>query len=430
MSPETSISAGTTLLAISPEAVLPPGHGGALRTTSLLLGMARQFSITVVVPQPEIEILQALQDDPSLGLIRWVSAFPSGRKHRSIATKVRGRWNNWLERRRRAEWTGICRDWAFVELSSWYEILRELLDELHPEVVLIEHTRHAATLEWIKQRDPRIFAVVNSQNVESELARQLMPPSVGRQKQLVAVEKIESYERKLSEWCDLLWCCSQSDLERYLELGVRCRNTGVVPNGVDTKSVSFQSSSNVESSNSLLFVGTLCYEPNEQGVLWFYCNVWPDIKLARPQTTWKIIGRFPTPAIEAIANADPAIELHPNVPSTLPYLHNATVGICPLFSGSGTRLKLLEAFSAGLPMVSTTLGAEGLNAVDGVHLKLADDPTSFARAVVSLLQAPEDSRTIAENARALVEEQYDWISIAEKASEQLMLLHPPMYDSA
>lgn len=291
--------------------------------------------------------------------------------------------------------------------------------ETAPDVVLIEHTRHSASLDTVRRLRPEALRVVNSQNVESDLVRQLISTTIPESRRQLILKELEDYERALDQRCDVLWSCSALDLERYRQLGIRRPASGVVPNGVDTQATPFLESKPKSERPQVLFTGTLCYEPNVNGIFWFHREVWPILKALVPQVRWQIIGRAPTPPIRNLADQDQSIDLAADVPSVQPYLEQADVGICPLFSGSGTRLKILEAFSAGLPMVSTRLGAEGIDAVPGEDILIADDPAGFASAIARLLQNPGEAERIRQSARRLAVKLYDWNSIADKAAWQL-----------
>jgi glycosyltransferase involved in cell wall biosynthesis len=134
----------------------------------------------------------------------------------------------------------------------------------------------------------------------------------------------------------------------------------------------------------LLFVGALYYAPNADGICHFVEQVLPLIQQTLPTVTLKVIGADPLPRVSALAQ-NPAVTVHPNVPSVAPFYHEASLCIVPLRAGSGTRIKILEAFSFHRPVVSTRLGAEGLDLVDGEHLLIAEEPEAMAQACISLL---------------------------------------------
>lgn len=154
------------------------------------------------------------------------------------------------------------------------------------------------------------------------------------------------------------------------------------------------------------FVGGLHWPPNAQGVRWFLKTVWPLLRRRAPGTVLTIIGRKGREAIGA--TADSAVEAPGYVDDPAPYLAQTAVFIVPLRAAGGMRVKILDAWSWGLPVVSTTLGAEGVCARHGENLLLADDPESFAAAVATLMSDAQLAGRLAAAGRRSVEQNYDW----------------------
>ncbi|MDQ2716580.1 MAG: glycosyltransferase [Chloroflexota bacterium] len=182
----------------------------------------------------------------------------------------------------------------------------------------------------------------------------------------------------------------------------------VVPNGVDIQA--FQGESGVaaqEIAGRLVFTGTMDYYPNVDAVLSFARQCWPLIQAQYPEATWYIVGKNPLPDVRKLGDI-PGITVTGFVADVRPYLASASVAIAPLSVGSGTRLKLLEAFAMRKAVVSTSLGCEGLAVRSGTHLLVEDQPEAFAHAVLAFLRNPEKRRLFGSAGRALVEEQYSW----------------------
>jgi len=180
----------------------------------------------------------------------------------------------------------------------------------------------------------------------------------------------------------------------------------VVPNGVDMNAFS-TSSGEQEVPQQIIFTGTMDYYPNIQGVLFFAQRCWPLIRAQVPTATWLIVGRNPPPEIARLAE-QPGVTVTGTVPHVRPYLAASSVAIAPLQIGSGTRLKILEAFAMQRAIVSTSLGCEGLAVVAGKHLLVADQPEEFAKAVITLLLDAELRAAFGTAGRALVEAEYSW----------------------
>ena len=135
----------------------------------------------------------------------------------------------------------------------------------------------------------------------------------------------------------------------------------------------------------------------------------PLIRAQKPDFKLTLLGKDPSPEMQELADKpNSGVKITGLVDDTRPYLTAASVFVCPLRSGSGTRFKILEAMACGCPVVSTTLGAEGLGAVDGRHLLLADTPRAFANAVLKLLDQPDDASRLSRFGRQWVVERHSW----------------------
>jgi len=180
----------------------------------------------------------------------------------------------------------------------------------------------------------------------------------------------------------------------------------VVPNGVDIEFFHGQCTEQAVECR-IIFTGAIDYYPNTDAVLFFSQQCWPLIRAQVPAVTWQIVGKNPPPQVQRLASL-PGVTVTGPVPDVRPYLASATVAIAPILIGSGTRLKLLEAFAMRKAVVSTSIGCEGLAVEPGKHLLVADQPAAFAQAVVELLGDAEKRGKLAGAARSLVEAEYSW----------------------
>jgi GT2 family glycosyltransferase len=184
--------------------------------------------------------------------------------------------------------------------------------------------------------------------------------------------------------------------------------------GIDTTRYSFRPRG--RQPRTLLFLGSWRHDPNRIAVDWFMRHVMPLILAEEPEVTLTIVGSDP-PAEHLYADYASHMEMLGFVEDVRDPLARYAIFVCPILSGSGVRVKLLEAFAAGIPVVSTQVGAEGLAAVDGEFCALADDPAGFAARVVALLRDPEKAAAMAERARAEVVANWDMAAITGKLVE-------------
>jgi sugar transferase (PEP-CTERM/EpsH1 system associated) len=180
----------------------------------------------------------------------------------------------------------------------------------------------------------------------------------------------------------------------------------VIPTGVDTTYFA-PALDQPGASRRVVFTGSMDWLPNVDGVLYFCREILPLVRHAVPDVVFTIVGRAPTHTVRKLAE-EPGVEVTGRVDDVRPYLADAAAYVVPLRIGGGTRLKIFEAMAAGRAVVSTGVGAEGLPTEHGRHLLLADNPTAFADAVVTLLRDTAIRQAIERDARALVTSHYDW----------------------
>jgi glycosyltransferase involved in cell wall biosynthesis len=218
--------------------------------------------------------------------------------------------------------------------------------------------------------------------------------------------KMDRYERATVGRFDRVIAVSDADRDAMAGMVSADRIT-VVPTGVDTKAFR-PTTRNVSPEPVVLFLGSMDWEPNIDGVQYFVETMWPAIRAAVPRARFQVVGRSPAASVRRLASDD--VEIVGTVPSVIEYLHRAAAVVVPLRIGGGTRLKIYEAMGAGKAVVSTTIGAEGLDYHDGRDILIADTPDAFADRVIEVLRDGERRRSLEDAALALAS-QYDWSSI-------------------
>lgn len=202
-----------------------------------------------------------------------------------------------------------------------------------------------------------------------------------------------------------------SDPDRIVAAGMGASRVVVVPNGVDSGYFTPGSACETpeaQEGSRLLFFGKLDYFPNSDAVKFFAEEILPLIRAKYPSACLDVVGVGASGEFRALEG----VNLIGQVDDLRPWLQRASVVVVPLRVGSGSRLKILEAFSSCKAVVSTTVGAEGLDVINGLHLEVVDDPVHFAQAVIDLIEGPERRLRLGISARYLVEKSYDWSSIS------------------
>ena len=227
--------------------------------------------------------------------------------------------------------------------------------------------------------------------------------------------KMRRFEAKACARVDLTLAVSEKDRAVLVENAPGAR-VSAIPTGVDTSF--FIPNGHEEAPAGLVFTGSMNWYPNEDGVLHFVDEMLPLIRREEPGATLTVVGRDPSPRLRQAA-APAGVRVTGGVDDIRPYVAEGAVYVVPLRVGGGTRLKIFEALAMGKAVVSTTVGAEGLSLVPGEHLLVADDPVSFARAVVSLLRDPARRRALGAAGRRLVEQRYAWPQVAREFESRL-----------
>jgi glycosyltransferase involved in cell wall biosynthesis len=277
--------------------------------------------------------------------------------------------------------------------SGFESQLEPVLRERHYAVGVIEHFWCAPYAASLRPHCERL--VLDLHNVESALASTHADATRGLSS--IALRRFaESYRRLEERWLqafDMVLVTSEDDARR-----IEHPNIVVYPNALPEIPRPW-----IAETDSIVFSGNLEYHPNVEAIRWFRSEVWPAL---RGTCEWRLIGKNPE-AVEAMLEDEKICVVGP-VHDAIAAIAEAKVCIVPLRSGSGTRFKILEAWAAGRPVVSTTLGAEGLGAVPGEHLLIADDPAAFIGAIQRLFADSALRRELGEAGRGLYLDRFTW----------------------
>ena len=303
-----------------------------------------------------------------------------------------------------------------VEMS---DALRQLLSGEHFDIVQLESIHLAGYLPVIRgaAHPPRTI-VCDWHNIESEILRRYAETTGSLPRRLyarLAAGKLEGYERQFVRQCDLHIAVSERDAAALRASGAE--RVAVIENGVEA--AYFAAIGAAEKRYRVLFVGAMDYHANIDGTLFFAREVWPQLARRLPDLVFTIAGRNPAPEVLALAG-EPRIEVTGTVADVRPYYREAWIAVAPLRVGGGTRLKILEAMAAGVPVVSTTLGAEGLAVEPGRDCLVADTAAATAEAIVELAADSERYAAIAQAGRQLVLQRYDWPALGDELAFRLV----------
>lgn len=269
-----------------------------------------------------------------------------------------------------------------------------------------------------------IPVVLNCHNVEHILLERYAKLEKNLAKRCYARIEARLMRRTEQESCrraNLAMVCSSHDRDVLRQVGMELPIT-VVPNALDTGYYRPQPNVERNTSETILFLGGMDWYPNRDAVGFFATKVLPLVRAECPAARFVIAGRNPPVSFTKKFARYQAIEFTGTVPDMRPYLSAASVVVVPLRLGSGTRIKILEACAMGKPVVSTSVGAEGLELKAGKEIILADNAADFARAVIALLRDPARCEAIGRSARAVIVECYSQPVVSNKLDEAIQIL--------
>lgn len=288
----------------------------------------------------------------------------------------------------------------------------EQADPRHYDLMVCDFLTPAVNL-YRYHRKPRLPVLLFQHNVESliwqrtyENAGSLSKPYFRSQ-----WKRMEKFEKRACRMADQVCAVSEEDARLLTdELGLT-NICGAVPTGVD---IGFFSESKAKRRpKSLVFLGSMDWMPNIDGITWFADEIWPRVKKQHPDATLTIVGRRPAAKVKELGQRDSSITVTGTVPDVRPHLAEASLMIVPLRVGGGTRIKIFEGMATGIPCLSTRIGAEGLPVTHGEDHLLADAPEDFAREINQAFDEPKATAKIGKAGRKLVAQNFSWSKINE-----------------
>lgn len=299
-----------------------------------------------------------------------------------------------------------------------------VLTKFQPHLVILEELWLHRYLSVVKRHKCRI--IFDDHNIEAPLLRQRHRPAKSLRSKFLAslwFTKIEAIERDFVRQVDQVWVCSEPDAQLLNKLYGQMRNIRVVPNGVNVAYYDCVRLGQCSLPSRLgqlpwtfLFAASFSYEPNVVAAQLLINQIYPRLRQLYPNCHLILVGRNPTPQMQEAAKQDSQIVVTGQVEDVRPYLSTCSVVVVPLLQGGGTRLKILEAFAAGCPVVSTDKGAEGLKVQDGKHLLIRNEIEDIVAGVHKIWSEPSLGQTLIHSAYEFVKLEYSWDAVSQKVA--------------
>lgn len=376
------------------------GIGGSQRAWHLLKGLKQFGPVHFVLVRPQTQAMSdaALRDLQRLdGIAETVTSIPVPEWMPMIQ---RPRWGEKLDVLLR------LRSWEVPSMSSrTLRRIASLLPDRKPDLIFAGRLSSALLAEALISRGLLSCRtrLADFDDVQSDIRQRALASRPAHEQPFLRLDHflIKKGEGTIIKLWDSISLASCEDVE-VLKARYGAGNLFRVPNVIDRPFLPQRRSGE---EPRILFVGGLRHEPNVHGLRIFLEQAWPAIKRIRPDMVLDVVGMAPDPQTARFVR-DHGANLHSNVPSVEPYYEAADLAIAPIFLGSGTRIKLLEAMAFGRVTVATTFGAHGLGATDGTHIELADTMDAFAAKVLTLVADHGRRHRIAIAARQFVEREF------------------------
>ena len=310
--------------------------------------------------------------------------------------------------------------------------LKNVLDEFKPDCVIFSEAFVGIYLCDLKAYPVKL--ILDAHNAETELLRENFKTKrlqniKQKIRNLIEIVKIEIIERELTRNVDQIWTCSKNDISLLQKLSSKLIKAHIIPNGVNSNHYTNVRLNQVElpynlskSIHTLIFPAVFSTAANSQAVTFLLDLVYPKIKEKYPDCQLLLVGRNPSQQMIESSDQDTSIIVTGGVEDMRPYFSVASIFVVPLFQGSGTRLKILEAFACCRPVVSTSKGAEGINAISGKHLLIGDTVEEIVSHICDLWSDNLLRERIVQNAFELFEKEYSWNAVEAKVKQAIEIL--------
>jgi glycosyltransferase involved in cell wall biosynthesis len=308
--------------------------------------------------------------------------------------------------------------------GKFHEQILSRINSESPDLIHVEWTPYARYLSGISTGK----TVIAAHNIESQIwIRRARHGRTSLERAFFTLQavKMRAFERRRLARANGVTAVSREDLKWLEKEGIS--QSSLVENGVDTEY--FQPTIASEVEGEILFLASLDWYPNQDALRFFLDEIMPRVRTKLSNVELRVVGRRPPTELASQIRSLPGASLHPDVADVRPFLARSSAFVVPLRIGGGSRIKILEALAAGKAIVSTRIGAEGLELRSGEHILLADRPDEFADHIIEVLTQPQLRERLGVNGRQLVADRYTWDQMADRLEQAwLFALSTPRLD--
>lgn len=398
------------VLFLTPELPYPPVSGGKMKSWKLLEFLAQNYQVSVA------SILKENDEDHVHDFIKQIQInnfyFTPVKCARGIMNLIKSYWHQIplnIYRTHSDYFTAKIKENIYnydMVIIDHYEVFQYIPQDYKGKIILHEH--NAYYLMWDRY----------AKNRDHSFAKRLVC--------YFESIRVKKYEKNACEQAHLVFA-SPNDIDSLESIGVsreKCRYTYHLGDDSQLKLPVLKYENTQE---SLLYIGSLGWEANVDGLLWFIGSVWPELLKQHPRLTFNIVGKNPDQRLITAVEACHGIKLTGFVQNLEPYFQQHRVFVAPLRFGAGMKVKVLNAMCRGIPTVTTSVGSEGMEVTHMEHLAIADDTRSMVESIHTLLNNKSAWQTLEKNSRSLVKEKYTWkalfLSMLKNINQLLMETH-------
>jgi sugar transferase (PEP-CTERM/EpsH1 system associated) len=384
------------ILFLAPRLPLPADTGGKIRTLNILKQLALKNHVCLLCFSFEATDPLYRQFLQELGIeVAFVPVPPS-----SLIQKINAVIFNALP-------FSILK----YHTAQMRQSIQELLTRQHFDAIHIDHLHMAVYKDCFKD----IPCFLDEHNVEYKILERCANVEHSWIKKCLYRDqsgKMKTFESQKIKEFKGVFACSVDDQQLFNNLASGAQTVHVIPNGVDTEY--FTGSALKEpQEDAMVFTGSMDWLPNDDAISYFCQEILPLVWQKNSALKLYVVGKNPSSVVKNLAHKDGRVIVTGRVDDVRPFVGRSKIFIVPLRIGGGTRLKILEAMAMGKAVVSTTIGAEGIECKDGVNIALADNPDNFAQKIIALCLNPTLAATMGHEGRQLVCQKYDWAIVGK-----------------